>query len=398
MALNDIILDKITEQDLQRLKDAGTLESLYIDYKRQTYGGSEAEHVEFLADVSSFANTVGGDLVIGMAEAKGVPTAIVPFTGNVDEERRRLEEIARTGLEPRIRNLRVQTVPLTAGGHVIIVRVPRSFLPPHRVTYRGRHRFWARASSGKYEPNVEELRRLFTEAPRLTERVQSFRMDRIAKITAGETPIPLSSSGKIVLHVVPFPAFSDGRLIDIMSAVAAGTHVPLPLDGISNGNRHGVNLEGFVNYTDNVPGAVSGYAQLFRSGAVEGVSELSRRESDNVSYFWGAALANKVVAALRQYIRVLKSYDAGIPIYAGLSLCGADQWCFRYSPAGMGYNDVGPIHRNAVILPDIMIDTDFVDVTSVTRLTFDMLWNAFGFQRCDLYDDQGQWIGAKQYA
>ena len=36
-----------------------------------------------------------------------------------------------------------------------------------------------------------------------------------------------------VRHLVSVPAFADGRLLDVATAVAAGTHVPLPLDGCS---------------------------------------------------------------------------------------------------------------------------------------------------------------------
>ena len=76
MALHDIPLERIAQVDLQRLIDAGASESLYVDYKRQTYGTSEGEHAEFLADISSFANSAGGDLIIGMAETNGIPTAL----------------------------------------------------------------------------------------------------------------------------------------------------------------------------------------------------------------------------------------------------------------------------------------------------------------------------------
>jgi len=41
MALTDIPLDRIIEQDLQRLIDAGAPESLYVDCKRRTYGCAE---------------------------------------------------------------------------------------------------------------------------------------------------------------------------------------------------------------------------------------------------------------------------------------------------------------------------------------------------------------------
>ena len=137
--------------------------SRYLDYKQETYGDAGADRSEFLADVSSFANTLGGDLVIGVAEKKGLPTALTPFMGDGDSEKRRLEQIALSGLEPRIPNFQIRSVPISTGGHVIIIRAPRSFIPPHRVIARDSNRFWARAGTTKYQPNVEQLRRLFSD-------------------------------------------------------------------------------------------------------------------------------------------------------------------------------------------------------------------------------------------
>ena len=93
-------------------------------------------HAEYLADVSSFANTAGGDIVIGMAATKGVPTAFAPLSVDPDAEILRLENIARSGLQPRISNLVVRAVPLT-GGCALLIRVPRSYNPPHRIIRQG---------------------------------------------------------------------------------------------------------------------------------------------------------------------------------------------------------------------------------------------------------------------
>lgn len=141
MSLLDIPLDKITEADLKNLISTGVPESPVIDYKRDAYGNSDKDKREFLADVSSFANTIGGDIVIGIDEVNALPTAIMPYTMDVDAEVRRLESIALYGLEPRLANLRVHAVPVT-GGYTIIVRVPRSFIPPHRVIAQGSNRFF----------------------------------------------------------------------------------------------------------------------------------------------------------------------------------------------------------------------------------------------------------------
>src|SRR5665213_10933 len=395
MALLDIPLGKIDETDLQRLITNEAAESLYIDYKRQSYGGSDSDRAEFLADISSFANTSGGDLVIGMVEDKGVPTAFSGLQIDVDAEKRRLEEIARGGLEPRVRNISIHAIRRQDGTSVLIVRMPRSYAGPHRVTLKGRSRFYARASSGKYEPNVEELRGLFTGGAQLADRVRAFRAERLLRIAAGETPVPLApESTKVVLHVVPAPAFSDARLLDLVSTMVAGTHVPLPPRGSGGGNQYRVNLDGFVNYTSPPPGVGASYAQFFRNGIIEGVAELSRRREGGGSYFVGPEFSKIIVAALRQYLSVLESYDTGLPVYALISLCNAGQCRYRYIVDGTnGWNDTEPLLRDMVALPELYIDSFSPDVPATLRPIFNILWNAFGFLRCDMYDEQGGWKG-----
>jgi hypothetical protein len=394
MALLDLVLENIAERDLQRLIDTAASESLYIDYKRESYGRSDSDHAEYLADISSFANTSGGDLVIGMTEDRGIPTGFSGLSGDPDAEKRRLEEIARSGLEPRIRTLGFRGITLSDGLYVLIVRIPKSYSGPHRINFKNRNRFFARASSGKYEPNVEELRGLFTQATQLADSIRSFRIDRLVRIGAGEAPIALSrDTTKVVLHVVPSPSFADRRLMDVISSIAAGTHVPLPLRGPGGGNRQAVNLDGYVNHTVNMPGQQS-YAQFFRSGVIEGVTELNQRKEDGDPYFVGPEFTQKVVGALRQYLSVLESYGTGLPVYAMLSLCNARRCRYRYVVEGTGgWNDTEPLGRDVVTLPEVLVENFSVDSPTVLRPLFNILWNAFGFLRCDMYNAEDRWKG-----
>jgi hypothetical protein len=115
-----------------------------------------------------------------------------------------VEQITRTG-QPRL-NIEFHSVPVDAG-HVLIVRIPRSYNAPHRVISQQSNRFWARSSGGKYEPNVDELRLLFNAAPQLADRFRNFRLDRVAKIASDEAPERLMNRGTLTLHVVPLSAF-----------------------------------------------------------------------------------------------------------------------------------------------------------------------------------------------
>jgi hypothetical protein len=397
VALRDILLDAITEGDLSAIISTGVPESPVIDYKRDSYGNSDAEKREFLADVSSFANTHGGDIVIGVDESDGLPTAIVPLTNDIDAEKRRLESIALAGLEPRITNLLIRSVPVS-GGHVIIVRAPRSFTPPHRVVAQGSNRFYARAGSRRYEPNVEQLRHLFTDMPGMAERIRAFHVDRLIKINAGETPIPLNQSGKVVLHIIPLPAFADGRMTDIIAHMIRGTHVPVPLDDLNLPSRSTVNLDGFLNYSNSDPTQRQAYVQFFRNAAIEGVGELSS-DDKIVSRFITRDFTSLVVSRVRNYLDVLRSYDLGLSVYVFLSICNAMSIMYRHADiSGMGWHDRGPLSRELVSLPEIYIDRYDVDVVDAMRPAFNSLWNAFGFLQCDRYDNLEKWKASNPYA
>lgn len=271
MALTNIPLGEITEGHLRRLIAAQAAESLHVEYKRETYGTNDDQRREFLADVSSFANAAGGDLIIGIAAAKGMPIAIHPFLSNEDEERLRLEQMARDGLYPRIPNLRTRAIPLSEGGCVVVVRMPKSYTPPHRVTFKNSCRFWARSSAGKFEPNVEELRRIFTEAPLLAERARAFRIERTARIAAHETPVSLKDGGTLVLHVVPFAAFDFGQSFSL-DEVSVHPEKFAPIGGTARDFQ--ITFDGFL--TASTAGGLSApqraYVQVFRTGAVEAVA------------------------------------------------------------------------------------------------------------------------------
>jgi|SRR3974390_413652 len=174
MALLHIPFDQIDEARLRALITAGAAESRTIDYKRTIYGNAHADYSEFLADISSFANTSGGDLVLGMEAANGIPIIMMPLTMPMDPEILRLEQVAPGGLQPRIVNIAFHTVPIQAGGNVLIIRIPRSYNPPHRIIRQGSNRFWI-AATALATPNkiTKKIRDFYSRWQKYT-RMQTF--------------------------------------------------------------------------------------------------------------------------------------------------------------------------------------------------------------------------------
>jgi len=280
MALTHLPLEQINESHLQALMTADTAESLYIEYKRQTYGGNDDSRAEFLADISSFANAHGGDVIIGIEESEGRPQAFLPFTGNADEELRRLQQMARDGIQPRISNLQTLAVSLAQGGHVLLIRIPRSYNSPHRVSFKNKNRFWARSSGGKYEPNIDELRGLFNAAPQIAGNIRDFRFDRVSKIAAGLAPVNLTNKVVLIIHVIPFSAFSIGQVLDISNLAQQPNQFPPPARGYAS-NWH-VNFDGLltVSHSDANASSQPAYTQVFRTGIVEAVTSIQHSSGD----------------------------------------------------------------------------------------------------------------------
>jgi hypothetical protein len=98
------------------------------------------------------------------------------------------------------------------------------------------------------------------------------------------------------------------------------------------------------------------------------------------------------VAAIQNYIRVTRSLDVGFPLFACLSLCGAKGVRLRYvGPDGLWY-DSQPVNDDVISLPEIAIEYPDADVTALMRPLFNILWNAFGFMRSEMYSEDGKWV------
>ncbi len=390
MALTNISLADIAEGHLQRLIAAQAAESLQVEYKRKTYGTNDDQRREFLANVSSFANAAGGDLVIGMTAANGIPTGVHPFMGDGEAERLRLEQMARDGLYPRITNLQTRAVPLS-GGFVVVIRVPKSYNPPHRIIFKNTARFWARSSAGKYEPNVEELRRIFTEAPLLAERLRAFRTERTARIGAHETPVGLLDGGNLVLHVVPFTAFDFGQSLSL-DKVEAPPHRFVPIGSISP-RDYQVTFDGFLTGSDDegLSKPQRAYVQVFRSGAVEAVASSLAPGEERIIL---PHIEGMIIKSARSYAASLQMLGADPPFAILVSLVDVKgKRLLQGLPNNPRVSYIvlnrDQYHFVETIFENVPHDNN--DAAKQLKATLDHLANAAGLPSSPDFDDTGNY-------
>ena len=180
-------IDDVDRAALRALVENRVPEGKTIEYKGKLPGRSESDVVPMLGAVASFANTAGGDLLLGVDARDGIPVELSGMEiGNPDGEVLRLEHMLLNGLQPRVPRVDLRAVEVATGKFVVLIRVPRSWIGPHRVAKNSK--FYARTSAGRYELDVGELRTAFTMSESIPARIRDFRTERLAKIHSRDTP------------------------------------------------------------------------------------------------------------------------------------------------------------------------------------------------------------------
>jgi hypothetical protein len=401
MTLLHLALDQIDETQLQRLIDGRASEKRDIEYKRDTYGKADRDYGEYLADISSFANTIGGDIIIGMNAKAGVPTGFAPRQTDPDAEILRLEDVARSGLQPRIFGLAIREIPIATGGFVLVVRIPRSYNQPHRIVRQGtgHHRFYARSSAGKYEPNVDELRLLFGRAPQLADRIRDFRIDRIAKITANDAPVPLLDAHALTLHVIPFSAFD--------------TRLPLPLDPrdrlysafppllSSQPSNFRINVDGLLTLSNSERDTKQqrAYVQVFHTGIVEAVAS-SFLQGDRTPQRPGRLTAPRTEACIVKYshiyLRALLTLGCAPPFALLVSLIGVKGVPYSFTMGSSVFEDeAGMLDRDQLHFQEVIIEDvqpDPYEYAKRLRALLDQTANAAGRAATPSFEGSGKFL------
>ena len=389
MSLRAIPIDEIEEAHLEGLVEDGIAEGRDIGYKLTLPGTTPDDKKEFLADVSSFANAGGGDMVFGVDEAAGLPTAVEGLADDLDDAMLRLESSIRDGVAPRIQGVRSRPVPLASGKGALVVRVPRSFARPHVVAFRNHWKFFTRSSNGKHQMDVDEVRAAFLGSEAIAERVRLFRAERLGRVVSGERP--LRGGARLALHVVPLSAFDLPAPAVPLDVRKAGELLrPISFSGVARRNFDGVISEATVGQ-----GELVGYAQLFRSGAIEAVDAQVFGDGSGDGRIASTYFERALIEAAERYFALLGGLGVEPPLLVMLSLVGVRGYVLSRRTPGTDY-EARPIDRDDLVVPEAVVEEgpEFrrADVERLLRPMIDSVWNACGHEGSPNFGDDGRWI------
>jgi hypothetical protein len=382
-------LDEITETDLNGLITASVAERKTIDYKQQLPDTNDAGKRELLADVSSFANTAGGDLIFGVTESAGLPTGIPGVQiANTDQEILRFDNIIRDGLSPRIRHT-TRAVGLASGLSVLIIRAERSWYGPHRVVFKGDSRFYGRTTNGKYELDVTDLRNAFIFANTVAEKVAAFRSERIIAIENGRTLVPLPSGPLLAVHCLPLDSFASEKRLDVLG-LGTAYQVLRPMGWVNlNGWGPRINFEGLICVASGDPPRT--YTQVYRSGIIESVGEgfLRGFKADLIP---STLYERTVLDSVRTAFKIMQHLACNPPAIVNISLIGVRGLRMATDfNTQMNLGGGSPIDRDVLALPGILVEDISADPSKLLKSTLDLVWNACGYPSSPNFGANGEW-------
>lgn len=391
MPLPSKIVD-VTQLHLEQLLADSTAEGSHLEFKRDLpINWDQGTKHEFLADVSAFANSGGGDLIFGIDEnGQGQAQAIVPQAlENPDQQVRRLQDFLLTLVEPRLPGVQIQAIPVivdAVSGHAVIVRTPQSWVGPHRV--KTNQHFFVRDGLRKRQLDVPEVRSLFLRSESQAQRVRDFRTERLGKILTGETPHRLVDAPFLVAHFVTTQAALGLVQIDPVPYLRDRN---LPVVG-GRGMTTRINIDGALAIRNETPNReTNGYTQLFRNGFFESTYAITYRPNQGRVTLPSLSYEQDLINLLSSYRAELTHIGVDFECTVMLSITRANE-------VKLGINNDWDLDgdyqtlfdRGTVVIPEIVASGEETPARAL-RAAFDLVWQAAGFASSRNYDHNGEW-------
>jgi hypothetical protein len=401
-------LEEIKLEDLRQLIADGVPEGKTIEYKRDFYRLANSDekdrvkqHEEMLKDISSFANTLGGDLIIGIEDTDGKPIKVCGFdtttvSPNVDKLKLRIHDLVQKWLDPRVA-MSIQSVDISPGKVAFVIRVIRSPIGPHRVTYGGKQGpFWDRHSSGTNEMDTDELRRAFTNSASVEERITEWRNKRIRAIIGNQTPVVLSRPQRMIGHLIPLDSFTSQLSFSMQELQGQFEHYRQFQS--TSGWSPIINIDGLVACDVGQGPDAAGYVFAFRKGIIESVVDdiyhFSPMDERKTIPAFRTGYPQEIIRCLGCYLKAMRNLKVQPPLWFSLTLTGVKG---MYIDMGNGIDrNPNPVDRDRLDLPPVEItDLENVDCETLLMPMFDALWNASGHARCVQYDHNKRFRGVR---
>ena len=391
-------LELLEPSDLMELIENEVGESKRLEYKRELHIETGDERKEFLADISSFANADGGHIIFGIAEndESHLPIEVCGVTiDNDDEFIRKIENLIRDSIAPRIPDIKYIIIALNSH-KVLVVHISPSYLSPHRVNYKGHDKFYTRNAKGKYPMDVDELRQAFTFSDSLNKQIESYKLERLSSIAANRYRVLEDGYPYFIIQCLPISAFRSRELYSVKEISDAMGKVGSDAFGSLSSKQ--ITIDGiFIRSSDQVKNS---FAHYKTNGINEKATTLffyPEYKATNISPSKKINVINErdlleiIISTCSEQLNYYSTMNIPTPIIISCAIMNGYGFTI---PNRQWMRTYGSIDRDALLMPDILVEELTAKPEVLLKPVFDAIWNACGYTRCLAYDEDGHYTGA----
>ena len=383
-------IENLTFEDIEWLVQNGVTEDQSFEYKRETWGGTDANKKEMLKDIVSMANRYGGYIIIGVEEdGEAGKASGINHIPDAENERDRILSSLLANTQPRLQSVKIRV--LTNNEiNVMAISIPNSFKKPHMITFTGINQFWVRHDRQKMLMSIDEIKEAVINTVNITKDVNLFIAERKQNIIEEVNNEPFMVIGS-------YPVLSEKEMIDVTDSQLREyiKHSPII-------RERGVNFS--FTYSQPRPSfyglSIGGgddfrKIELHRNGYLEGRVLLS-----NYLEHKTAILSNQnppeneapvirnwaVVEYLFSFTKQLKQiysyygYDGQIFIFCSLyNIKDFGLREFKESSYYGGSHDLSRWPKDRLEI-DTLVFTE-VDDVKIAKTFGDRIWQSFGFEK-----------------
>lgn len=379
-------LNNISKQQLQELITNKVFENKELEYKDYSFndGKMTDKHKEkFMKEITAFANTIGGTIIIGMQEDENrLPTKINGAGFSIREFDNWLSsfrQLVLSRIRPHLHGIECIPVELDENNIAIVISVPRSYSRPHSFWDGNKDEFYMRYSNGITYMDIDDLRKEFLYSSSIQNKMLQFRRDRISMILANECVGNLGADGKLVIHIIPEWSFELGNLVDLKK-VERNSELR-PFSGSSWSYRY--NADGYCIYSKhNEDNLMKTYTQVFHNGIIEAVEiRLISQYREKEIFDW-KQVEKAIIDAISNYGDIMNLLRVPKPWHIFATLLNVKGYRTNMS----GWYDSEEIDRNIIQSIDGIWQED-CSIDSALKPVLSSLANAFGFSGTSFFND-----------
>lgn len=382
MHLTSAQVRDMTAETLREFLELAIPEGRHIDYKLRLSGNDpEAQKLEFLKDISAFANSDGGDLIIGALEPVEGRSVAEQLRGieRGDEVAHRMERAASSSIDPRIAGLQIRPITLGDDGFAILVHVPPSMARPHMVTSPGNRGFYIRHTESSQPMSTHEIR----EAVLATATAGAIAREYLIRYEDDVRRYGVAREGQPTFLLQAVPLVAPDEPWDVTNE--AGRRL------LRDGGAEGAPTRSNFFARDGLRPTIAGIevqrqvrdqawvTELHRNGYISAAFTVPRDQNSGICYLY-SSVADFFFAFARMCQAALIAFESDSPYVFRCKFLNATGVVF------LPFGDVGessaPYEKDEIEWPDYirLPGVGFQEAATIDRR---LLYNAFGFDYVD---------------